>query len=376
MSARAAKEDEITNPLFGKFEEVAEALVQPHPAQARRQAPKPRKPVRLEEGQARQPDSPTARQPDSPTARHDEVARFADLFCGIGGFHVAAASLGLECVFACDIDKDACDTYEQNFGLRPHGNIAAVRADAVPDHDILFAGLPCQPFSIIGNRGGFPDARGNLFLEAARIIAAKRPHAVVIENVRQFATIAGGKPLACVVATLEALGYAVEWRILNALNFGLPQKRERILIVATMDGAGIEWPEAKVAMTPLADVLEPDPAARHFVSARIRRSRQERHKPKDTPSIWHENKAGNVSSHPWSCALRAGASYNYLLVNGERRLTPREMFRLQGFPDDFTIPETDAAARRLTGNAVPVPMVKAVIAQVLHASRIAAKAAG
>lgn len=292
---------------------------------------------------------------------------FADLFCGIGGFHVAAASLGLQCVFANDIDNDACTLYEHNFGLKPHGDIANLRSEQVPDHDILFAGLPCQPFSIIGNRKGFADARGNLFLEAARIIAAKRPQAVIIENVRQFSTIDNGKPLACVKITLEAMGYQVDWRILNALDFGLPQKRERIIIVATMGANPISWPNGGIAMTPLATLLERNPDARHFVSARIRQSRHAMHQAKGSPMIWHENKGGNVASHPYSCALRAGASYNYLLVDGERRLTPRELFRLQGFPETFTMPDSNSAARKLTGNSVPVPMVKAVIKQVMEA---------
>ena len=273
----------------------------------------------------------------------------------------------MEAVFASDIDEDARATYEANFGLRPVGDILAVTAHKVPDHDCLFAGLPCQPFSIIGDRVGFKDSRGNLFLEAARIIAAKRPKVIVIENVRQFVTSQGGKALACVVATLEALGYTVDWRVLNALDFGSPQKRERVFIVATAkEFERFPWPEGGVSMTPLSDILEADPDPRHFASARIRNARAKAHTAKVAPSIWHENKGGNVSSHPFSCALRAGASYNYLLVDGVRRLTPREMFRLQGFPDTYTMPSSVAAARRLTGNAVNVPVVRAVLEGVLN----------
>ena len=170
------------------------------------------------------------------------------------------------------------------------------------------------------------------------------------------------------------MGYAVDWRILNALDFGLPHKRERILIVATPEAGVFPWPDGGAPMTPLADLLEDKPDARHFVSARIRRARHEAHRTDVRPAVWHENKAGNVSSHPFSCALRAGASYNYLLVDGERRLTPRELFRLQGFPDDFVLPDTDGAARRLTGNAVAVPVARAVIESALHACRHAAPA--
>ena len=120
-------------------------------------------------------------------------------------------------------------------------------------------------------------------------------------------------------------------------------------------------------MIPLKELLESEPDKRFFVSERIRRKRQAHHKATVTPSIWHENKAGHISSYPFSCALRAGASYNYLLVDGKRRLTPRELLRLQGFPDSFEIVGNDSQIRKQAGNSVPVPMVKAVIERVIHA---------
>lgn len=230
----------------------------------------------------------------------------------------------MECVFACDIDADAREAYYNNFNLRPYGDITGINAKNIPDHDLLCAGFPCQPFSIIGSRQGFSDPRGTLFFEIVRIIREKKPKAVVLENVRQLASINKGQTLASIKDALEQLGYHVDYRILNALNFGVPQKRERILIVATRKDIGtFPWPDEKIPMKPLTDILEKKPDAKHFVSGKIKRSRQEAHKAKITPSIWHENKSGNISSHPFSCALRAGASYNYLLVDGERRLTPR-----------------------------------------------------
>ena len=305
-----------------------------------------------------------------------QLNTFADLFCGVGGFHLAASNLGLKCVFASDIDTSAQDCYEKKFKLRPLGDIMEMASHSIPDHDVTFAGLPCQPFSIIGKRQGFSDNRSSLFLEAARIVAAKRPRAVVIENVRQLTTIDGGKALQCIITTFETLGYSVDWRILNALNFGLPQKRERVIIVVLdIDAGYFQWPTGDVPMTPLEDLLEPNPDDRHFLSARIRESRLNSHQAQDSPTIWHENKGGNVSSHPYSCALRAGASYNYLLVDGKRRLTPREMFRLQGFPDEFQLPRTVSAARKLSGNAVPVNMIQAVIRGILSAYGARSKAA-
>lgn len=295
---------------------------------------------------------------------------YADMFCGIGGFHQAASELGMECVFACDIDAEARKAYEHNYKFRPEGDISRVKIKNVPNHDVLLAGFPCQPFSIIGDRAGFSDVRGTLFFELAKIIEAKQPRAFVLENVKQLVSHDKGQTLARILEILRELGYSVDYKVLNALNFGLPQKRERVLIVGFKGGVkGFEWPTAKMQMKPLADILETNPDPRYFVSERISKARHDKHTAKITPSIWHENKAGNISSHPFSCALRAGASYNYLLVNGDRRLTPREMLRLQGFSESFEIVCNDSQARKQAGNAVPVPMVKSIIERVLHATR-------
>ncbi len=287
--------------------------------------------------------------------------RCADLFCGIGGFHQAARNLGHEVVFACDIDAEARRAYHANYGIEPAGDIAAVAPEDVPDHDLLFAGFPCQPFSIIGQRQGLADPRGTLFFEALRLIRAKRPRGVVLENVKQLATAQGGKVLAAILDGLQEAGYAAEHRVLNALDFGLPQKRERTIIVASLRPFELfPWPDEKAPMTPLADLLEKRPDPKHYVSDYIRRSKNHR-QTLPSPAIWHENKGGNISSHPWSCALRAGASHNYLLIDGQRRPTPREMLRLQGFPDKFRIVSNDGQTRKQAGNAVPVPLVQAVM---------------
>lgn len=284
------------------------------------------------------------------------------MFCCIGGFHAAASNLGLECVFASDIDKEARKAYEHNYGIKPFGDITSIKAETIPDHDLLCAGFPCQPFSIIGSRKGFSDPRGTLFFEILRIIKAKKPKAILLENVRRLATMKKGLVLEELKDSIARLGYDVDSRILNALDFGLPQKRERVLIVATRcDMGAFPWQDRKLNMKPLSDLLEAKPDPKHFVSARIKNSRKEKHTAQVSPAIWHENKSGNVSSHPFSCALRAGASYNYLLVDGERRLTPREMLRLQGFPDSFEIVCSDTQTRKQAGNAVPVPMVQSAI---------------
>ena len=169
---------------------------------------------------------------------------FADMFCGIGGFHIAAARLGMRCVFACDIDAEARRAYHQNFRVEPAGNITEIPADSIPDHDILLAGFPCQPFSIIGDMRGFDDARGNLIFNVAEIIDAKRPSAFVLENVRQLLTHNIGRTIEAIISALNGLGYRVDWNVLNALDFGLPQKRERTIIVGFEDHSiPYEWPD-------------------------------------------------------------------------------------------------------------------------------------
>ena len=300
-----------------------------------------------------------------------EKIKFIDLFCGIGGFRVAMDeacrenNLIPDCVFSADIDPFCQDSYEANFGHRPAGDITKVQEKEVPNHDILFAGFPCQPFSIIGQMQGFNDIRGTLFFDIARIIKHKKPKAFILENVKQLVGHNNGKTLKTILKTLKNLGYDVHYTVLNALDYGLPQKRERVIIVGHREPIYFSYPAPVRPFKPLSESLEKRVDKKHFASDYIKKRRKDKHKSAYKLSIWHENKAGNICSYPYSCALRAGASYNYLLVNGERRLTPREMFRLQGFPDSYKIVVNDSQARKQAGNAVPVNIVKAVILKLL-----------
>lgn len=299
--------------------------------------------------------------------KNGKAIRFIDLFCGIGGFRVAAEQLAgdlgtpVKCVLSSDIDEDCQKAYEENFGEKPAGDIASIKAADIPDHDILLAGFPCQPFSIIGHRKGFDDTRGTLFFEIARILEAKKPTAFVLENVKLLAGHNSGKTLKRIMAALRDLGYHADFRVFNALDFGLPQKRERIFIVGFKKACSFDWPKGGLPMIPLKDVLEENVPEQYYASTYIRKNRLKKQKPTKEPTIWHENKAGHISAYPFSCALRAGASYNYLLVNGERRLTMREMLRLQGFPDSFEIVCNYSQTRKQAGNSLPVPVAKAVL---------------
>ena len=297
--------------------------------------------------------------------------RFIDLFCGVGGFRIAMDEackkneIISDCLFSSDIDAYCQKSYELNFGHKPAGDIQKINEKDIPCHDVLLAGFPCQPFSIIGNRKGFEDTRGTLFYDIARILKEKQPQAFVLENVKQLVGHNKGQTLNVIIKTLQELGYHTHYKVLNALDYGLPQKRERIIIVGHRNCIGFSFPPPVKTFKPLEDIIEKNVDKKYFASEYIAAKRKSLHTSAYKLAIWHENKSGAISSYPYSCALRAGASYNYLLVNGERRLTPRELFRLQGFPDSYKITGNDAQARKQAGNAAPVNLILATLLQLI-----------
>jgi DNA (cytosine-5)-methyltransferase 1 len=299
---------------------------------------------------------------------------FIDLFAGVGGIRIAFERAGGKCVFTSEWDKDCQSVYETNFGEKPAGDITKIDAKDIPDHDILTGGFPCQAFSIIGGRLGFADTRGTLFFDVERIIKEKQPKAFLLENVKQLVGHDKGKTFKIILDRLEGLGYFVHYKVLNGLNFGIPQKRERIMIVGFKKNYPFEFPIYNGKNLTLADVLEPHEKVdkKHFLSDYFKKKLQQRLKEQgkeaiSSLSIWHENKSGNIGIHPFSCALRANGSHNYLVVDGIRRLTPREMFRLQGFPDSYKIAARDFQARKQAGNAVVIPQIEAVARAMVHA---------
>lgn len=293
---------------------------------------------------------------------------FIDLFAGIGGIRLPFSEMGYRCVFSSEWDKHAQQTYLANFGEMPFGDITKVSTKSyIPKHfDVLLAGFPCQAFSIMGKMKGFDDIRGTMFFEVATILEEHRPEAILLENVKQLTTHDHGKTFSVIMETLDRLGYHTQWRVLNALDFGLPQKRERVIIVGFRSKRRAEAFSFDFKKKPydLASVLEDDESvdASLYASDMILRKRQERTADKHIfyPSIWHENKAGNISVLDYACALRTGASYNYLLVNGRRRPSSRELLRLQGFPDNYRIAVSHSEIRRQTGNSVAVPMIREI----------------
>lgn len=297
---------------------------------------------------------------------------FIDLFAGIGGIRLGFESVGGHCVFSSEFDESACKTYEANFGEHPSGDITKIAAKEIPDFDVLLGGFPCQAFSIIGKKEGFENETcGTLFFEIERILKEKKPKAFMLENVRNLTAHDKGNTFKVIRTHLETLGYTVYAKVLNALDYGVPQKRERIIIVGFKDNILFSFPDPVPASRrkTLKDILEVDVDEKYYVKDRIRESRLMRLKDPNYPKpyISHENMAGSITPHPYSSCLRAGASANYILINDERRPTEREMLRIQGFPDTFKIVVPYSQIKHQTGNSVAVPVIKAVAKQMINA---------
>ena len=298
---------------------------------------------------------------------------FIDLFAGIGGIRLGYQSLGGKCVFSSEWDKEAAKTYYSNFGEEPFGDIQKIDPKDIPDFDILLAGFPCQPFSIIGDKEGFShETQGTLFFNIEKILLAKKPKAFMLENVRNLTAHDGGRTFTVILSHLRSAGYDVHYKVLNALDYGVPQKRERIIICGFRKPVDFKFPEPIPIerRKTIADILDKDAENDKSLKVRpaIRESRLARLRDKNFPKpyISHENVAGTITPHAYSCALRAGASANYILINDERRPSPREMLRIQGFPDEFKIVVSYGQIKHQTGNSVAVPVIRAVAERVIE----------
>lgn len=308
--------------------------------------------------------------------------KFIDLFAGIGGFRIAGEYNGGSCVFSSEWDKNSCHTYEVNHGEMPAGDITKISADEIPDHDVLFAGFPCQAFSISGKQNGFDDTRGTLFFDVARIIKTKRPKMFLLENVKNLLRHDGGKTFSVISNTLDELGYDVHYKVLRSSDYGVPQARERIYIV------GFECPQKFNFPSPVcdkdvrvvADVLELDGARKAKIIDKEIHYYNKPDKPNDRRrpyQIGYFNKGGQgervysplaagitLSAFGGGAAGRTGA---YKIGEVVRKLTPRECARLQGFPDDFEIPVSDNLAYKQFGDSVSVPVLEKIVAAMLEA---------
>jgi DNA (cytosine-5)-methyltransferase 1 len=319
---------------------------------------------------------------------------FIDLFAGIGGMRQAFENVGGQCVFTSEFDPYAQQTYKANFGSHEvHGDITKIKASKIPDHDVLIAGFPCQPFSIagvsknnsLGRSHGFEDeTRGTLFFDVVRIIKQKRPHAFLLENVKNLKSHDKGRTFEIILKSLQKLGYDVHFRVMNGQHF-TPQKRQRILIVGFRRVVPFSFdsrPLPPLGQTLMGQVLHrrSEPVDGRFIL-------ESGINPKYVLSdkLWaflqgyaeKHKAAGNGFGcsvvGPYDVARTLSARYykdgSEILVSrgsmNPRRLTPRECARLMGFPDSFVIPVSDTRAYKQFGNSVVVPLMQHVASMML-----------
>lgn len=307
--------------------------------------------------------------------------RFIDLFAGIGGFRLALESFGAKCVYSNEWDKSAQTTYEKNFGEIPEGDITKVNESTIPDHDLLCAGFPCQAFSISGKQRGFEDTRGTLFFDVARIIGAKRPKVVLMENVKNFASHDGGKTLEVVRNTIQTLGYSFYYKVLNAADYGIPQKRERIYMVCfrnDIDNGFFCFPDPIKLKRHVIDFLEKDDDVPAFCF--VNRPDTYWNGVKDDKFSTSSRRLGIInkggqgeriySTKGIAITLSAYgggvfAKTGGYLVNGKtRKLSPRECARLMGFPDSYAMAESRNQAYKQFGNSVVVDVLQFIVREI------------
>lgn len=316
--------------------------------------------------------------------------KFIDLFAGIGGIRLGFEEQGGECVFSCEWDKFAQQTYEANFGETPVGDIMEVKEEEIPAHDVLLAGFPCQAFSIAGRKQGFEDTRGTLFFEVARILKYHKPKAFFLENVKGLVMHDRGRTLKVILDVLRNdLDYYVpEPKVLNAKDYGVAQNRERIYIVGfrkDIDAGSFSYPEPTGEKACIRDVLEENVvSAKYYLSTTYLDTlvkHRERHESKGNGFGYEIKDLGGIANAIVVGGM--GKERNLIVddrltdftpvtaIKGEvnrqfiRKMTPREWARLQGFPDSYKIVVSDVQAYKQFGNSVSVPAVAATAKQIV-----------
>jgi DNA (cytosine-5)-methyltransferase 1 len=313
--------------------------------------------------------------------QHEEIDRqftFIDLFAGIGGMRIAFEKSGGHCVYSSEWNKYSQQTYFANFGEQPEGDITQVSASAIPDHDILVAGFPCQPFSIagvskknsLGRATGFEDkTQGTLFFDVCRILKEKRPKAFMLENVKNLCSHDRGRTFKVILESLEELNYEVFYSVLDGQNY-VPQHRERILIVGfdrSKYGSNVKFHfhlTPKFPKPVMRDILDENVDEKYTLSDKLWTYLQNyaaKHKAAGNGFGYGIAPLDGVSR---TISARYYKDGSEILIEQEgknpRRLTPRECARLQGFPDDFKIPVSDTQAYKQFGNSVVVPLMENV----------------
>jgi len=312
---------------------------------------------------------------------------FIDLFAGIGGFRIPMQELKGRCVFTSEFNMYAQLTYQLNFGETPQGDITKLDLNSIPKHDILTGGFPCQPFSISGKMKGFNDSRGTLIYKVLNVIKLKQPKVIFLENVKHLIHHDKGNTLKTIISEIEGLGYQVSWKLLNASDFGVPQNRERVIIIGHKKKK-FDFDKLKTKPKPvLTDILEENISFEYlnepytlikdfkvqesgliFIGYRNKKIRVAGVRP-GTENLSRVHKQPNriYSTNGLHPALPSQESSGrfWIYHNGEvRKLTILECYRIMGFPDKFVkIPNTGELYKQI-GNSVCIPMIKEITRQI------------
>ena len=306
---------------------------------------------------------------------------FIDLFAGLGGFRIALESFGAKCVYSNEWDKAVATVYKDNFGDFPDGDITKVNEIEIPNHDILCAGFPCQAFSISGKQRGFEDSRGTLFFDVARIVKAKKPKIIFMENVKNFATHDNGQTLEVVENTIKELGYSFYYKVLNAIDYGIPQKRERIYMIGfrnDLNIQGFNFPKAFPLTKHLEDFLmeEKDIPLNLFINRpdTYWNNVEDNIYSTSTIRLGTVNKGGqgeriySVKGIGITLSAYGGGVYSKTggyLVNGKvRKLAPRECARIMGYPDSYKISTSQGLAYKQFGNSVVIDVLQYILIEI------------
>jgi len=295
----------------------------------------------------------------------NDTIKFIDLFAGIGGIRKGFEDKNTKCVFSSEWDRYASKTYEENYGEKPYGDITQINEKDIPDHDILLAGFPCQPFSHIGKREGFThETQGTLFFDVLRILKEKKPKAFLLENVKGLVTHDKGNTLKVIMKALqEELGYSVFYEILDAQRFGLPQRRERIIIVGFRPDLKVndfKFPKGTDRKVPVGSILEDNPSG-YKISKHLQDTYLFK-KDDGKPQIIDKTSEIQVNTlvASYHKIQRLTGTFVKGGETGLRLYSELECKRLMGFPDDFKVPVSRTQMYRQFGNSVAVPVIKAV----------------
>ena len=320
--------------------------------------------------------------------------KFIDLFAGIGGFRLGLEKAGAKCVFSSEIEPHAIEMYKENFGDDPTCDITKLDPKVIPDFDILCAGFPCQSFSVCGKQKGFADAtRGTLFFDICRVLREKKPKAFILENVKNLKTHDKGNTLFIMLQELHSMGYAVSYKVLNARDFGVPQNRERIILIGSRDGYVFDFDRLKTnkvnSMKPFLDTegdfeyleegtytllekeqIKRQPSGLIFCGYRNKKLRTVGVRP-GTQHLSRVHKQPNRiysvnGIHPTLASQETSGRY-WILTDGKvRKLTLNECYKFMGFPSDFIKVGRKTSLYERIGNSLCVPMITNVAEEVIE----------